>query len=407
MKSNKINVFFSTLNFVLCFVGYPLATALFLPNTSDIENVSMSVTVPYRAFALLIAILVIIINFKKSSGLWSIPLKVFLFFWGILILRIFYDVFFIDSHLIETSQLWLYIFGICLPSVFSVIKSYKFIDLENSFYLIISLTTLVLILSLFTNQNIFIESDERQDANLAFNTIQFGNFGASAIILGIFALLSLKLNLFKKFITTLIICIGFFCMLRSGSRGPVIQLVFVLSYLLFFKSGHLFKGALVLFVAIVLGIVFLEEILNFLGNISPLIEDRLRSAIYEGDTSDRDPLYKTAFDFFSESPIVGKQFAFFESDGTFLYSHNIILDSLMGLGIIGFTALIYFLGSSFKISNYLMINKYPNYWINLLLIQQIIYNMFSSAFYYNQLLSALLVFLFISFPEIKSKKYNL
>jgi len=54
MKYNKINTFLVTLNFVLMFIGYQLATSLFLPVSSDIEGISRTVTVPYRAFALLI-----------------------------------------------------------------------------------------------------------------------------------------------------------------------------------------------------------------------------------------------------------------------------------------------------------------------------------------------------------------
>ena len=50
-------------------------------------------------------------------------------------------------------------------------------------------------------------------------------------------------------------------------------------------------------------------------------------------------------------------------------------------------------------SYYLINTKNPNYWICLLLIQQIISNMVSSAIYYNQLLSVLLVFVFVNFRK--------
>jgi O-antigen ligase len=333
---------------------------------------------------------------------------VFLFFWGILIVRMFYDIYFaIDFKLTETSQLWLYVFGICLSAVFSIIVSYKYINLEKSFYWIFCITTLILVLSLFSNQALLFGSDERQDANLAFNTIQFGHFGTSATILGIFTLLRVNLTKFKKLIVVIIITLGLFCMLRAGSRGPVVALIFVLFFLLFSRGKNLFKGIISLSTAILLTVVLIEQILTFMRNISPVMEDRLRLAIYEGDTSNRDPLYELAFKYFLESPIIGKQFAFFDSDGSFLYSHNFIMDTLMGLGIVGFVAILYILFLTLKNSYYLIHKNDPHYWISLLLLHQIIYNMMSSAFYYNQLISVLFVILFLYYDTIKRNEIGI
>jgi peptidoglycan/LPS O-acetylase OafA/YrhL len=91
MLRSKINTFFSTLNFVLVFVGYQLATSLFLPVSSDMEGISRTVTVPYRAFALLISLLVILLNLKKRVGKTPLALKVLWVYWFALIICIFYD----------------------------------------------------------------------------------------------------------------------------------------------------------------------------------------------------------------------------------------------------------------------------------------------------------------------------
>lgn len=408
MSINKVNIFLSTLNFILCFVGYQLATSIFLPVSSDIASISLSVTVPYRAFAFFVSIIVIIINYKNHFRLYNVPLIAFLFFWGILIIRMFYDIYFgINFKLTETSQLWLYVFGICLPIVFSIIISFKYIDLDKSFFWIFCATALILVLSLFSNQALLFGSDERQDANLAFNTIQFGHFGTSATILGIFILIKKKLKVHLRLIVFLITILGLFCMLRAGSRGPVVALIFVLFFFLFSRGKNLFRSIISLSVAISLTIVLIEQILTFMRNISPIMEDRLRLAIYEGDTSNRDPLYELAIKSFLESPLIGKQFAFFDTDGTFVYTHNLILDTLMGLGIVGFVAIVYILFSAFKISYYLIRKNDSQYWLALLLLHQIIFNMMSSAFYYNQLMSALFVILFLYYRDIKLNQINL
>lgn len=406
-NNNRFNIHLSTLNFVLCFIGYQLATSLLLPVSSDIEGISRSVTIPYRAFALFVSLLVIMNNFRRPIGILPSALKVFLFFWGILVIRIYYDVYIrTDVDLNDTTQLWLYVFGICLPAVFSIIRSYKYIDLEIAFYWILGLTALILIISLFSNQALLVSSDElegRQEGNLAFNTIAFGHLGATTIILSIYILLKRKLNYVQQGLVITSILLSIFCLLRAGSRGPILALVVVLFFWLFSHGKNVFWGALILTIASVLLLVFLDQILELMGNISPTIEARLKSSIDEGDTSGRDPLYKEAFNAFLYSPLFGKQFAIFSTDGSFSYSHNIILDALMGLGIIGGSAIIFFIGAALKKSYYLIKKNDAHFWICLLLIQQIMFNMTSGAFYYNQLLSALLTFLFLY--RIRKKQF--
>src|SRR5690554_4933488 len=130
--TNRYNIFFSTLNFVLMFIGYQLATSLFLPVSSDIEGISRTVTVPYRAFALLVSLIVILLNYRNKIGQSHLAIKVLLFFWIALIIRIFYDTNVrFDINLKDTSQLWLYVFGIVLPAMYSVIKSYRAVDLKK------------------------------------------------------------------------------------------------------------------------------------------------------------------------------------------------------------------------------------------------------------------------------------
>jgi O-antigen ligase len=130
-------------------------------------------------------------------------------------------------------------------------------------------------------------------------------------------------------------------------------------------------------------------------------------AIYEGDTSGRDVLFSNAIKAFLDSPIIGKQFALFGPGGTFVYSHNIILDAFMGLGIFGGIAIIYFLTIAFKNAYKLIKINDNTIWINLILIQLIVSNLVSGAFYYDQLLSMLLVFQFMYFRKIKLQYKNL
>lgn len=405
----KINVFLSTLNFILFFIGFQFITSVLLPASSDVEGISRTITIPYRAFALLISLLVILINFRKTDNKQHISLKILLFYWAILIVRMVYDVFFrSDVHIKGTSQLWLYVFGICLPAIFSIIKSYKYINFEKSLNIILTLIATTLIFTLFTNQAMFIDTgaEHRQNANLALNTISFGHLGVTGIVLSMFVLIKKDLNILKKILVLLIIPIGIFCVLRAGSRGPLLALIAVIFFWYFSKQRNIIYSSYKLLVLFALVVVFIDQLLKFMGYISPVIEWRMRATLYEGDTGQRNPLYESAINAFKESPVWGKQFAIFYADGSFLYSHNIILDSLMGLGIIGGLAIIFVIISAFVKSYKLIKVNDAQFWIALILVQQIMTNMVSFSIYYNPLLSTLLAFVFVYSGQIENEKTN-
>ena len=84
-----------------------------------------------------------------------------------------------------------------------------------------------------------------------------------------------------------------------------------------------------------------------------------------------------------------------------------ILDALIGLGIIGGVVLILILFAGMKYSYMLIYYNNKHYWIGLLLIQQIVLNMVSGAIYFNQLLAVLLTFIFIKFGHARKKINNI
>ncbi|WP_080905246.1 O-antigen ligase [Parabacteroides sp. Marseille-P3160] len=406
MNQKKINTFFSTLNFVLFFVGYQLTTSLFLPISSDIEGVTRSVTIPYRAFTLLISLLVILLNIKEPFKEIGISLKVFLFYWLLLIIRIFYDTEIrTDIQLSGTSQLWLYIFGICLPAIFSIIRSYQEINLKKALVWIYTGVVITLLLSLFSNQTLFAETeDARLNANVGLQTIAYGHLGVMGIILSLFIFQKKNNSILTKIITLLVIFISIYATLRAGSRGPILALFAVILFWFFAHGKNVLLGILSLIIISGVTILFIDPILGFIGNIAPLLETRLRSAIFEGNITGRDLLYDEAWQIFFDHPILGGQFALFKPDGTFIYSHNLITDVFMGLGIIGGICMIYFLWKSALYSYRLIKNRDSIYWIGLVFIQQVIFNMVSGAFYYNQLLNALIPLILIYYRSTKTYK---
>lgn len=395
----KINVFFSTLSFVLCIVGYSLATTFFLPVSSNLESVSKSVTVPYRAFALCLMLLVIFLNFKKTIFPTNIPLIILMLYWFFLIIRIFSDIYLrTDYFFTDTSQLWLYIFGICLAGLYSTIKSFDHINTEKALYFVWVGVILMLTLTLFSNQALLSNTDNeyRVDANVALNTISYGNYGVLGLFLSIFILIKKDIKKYLKIIAVLSIVLCVYSVLRSGSRGPILGFLIVILFWFFSKGKNLKIGLLILALTFFVLYIIKDFILYLMGQIAPVIEVRLRESLEDGVDDGRSRLYNDAINIFLDHPLLGNQFAIFDGEGGYAYAHNLILDSAIALGVFGGIAMIYIILAALK-QCYKNIHYNKNYyWISLVLIQQISTLMVSGTFYQSQLLSVLLVFHFIT-----------
>ncbi|QDP85839.1 O-antigen ligase family protein [Chryseobacterium sp. SNU WT5] len=404
MNITKINVYLSTLSFVLCIIGYSLATTFFLPSSSDLESVSQSVTIPYRAFALCVMLLVVSLNIKRSVFPISLPLLVLILYWFFLIIRIFSDIYMrTDYFLTDTSQLWLYIFGICLAGLYSTIKSFDHINTEKAFYFVWAGVILMLTLTLFSNQALLTNTNNeyRVDANVALNTISYGNYGVLGLLLSIYILINKKVNKFWKIFAILSIILCVYSVLRSGSRGPILAFLLVVLFWFFSKGKNLKTGLVILALSFSVLYLLQDFILSLMGEISPVIEVRLRESLEGGVDDGRSRLYDDAINIFLNHPLFGHQFAIFDGQGGYAYAHNLILDSAMALGVLGALAMIYIIFSALKVcyKNIHYNKKY--YWVSLILLQQITILMVSGTFYQDQLLSVLLVFHFMADKKTK------
>lgn len=394
----KTNIFLSTLFLVLVIIGYPLITSVFLPTVSNTEGISQVVTIPYRAAVLLLMLVLITINIKKVVRPFPTPLAILIIYWILLVLRMVYDIFFrSDVYLVDTAQLWLYVFGICLAGIFTALKTYDSIDYEKSFKWVWWAFFFVLVMTLFSNQALLsnTDTDYRIDGNIALNTISFGNLGVTATFLTLYMFLEERPTKMLKVLGVILILISVYCILRAGSRGPILGATVVGLFWYFSKRKKVGIGLISLLLLTLILFLFQELILSLMGKISPVIEDRIRETLEGRGGNERNVLYETAISAFTDSPFVGKQFGIFDGFGTYAYSHNIILDSLMALGIIGGLMMFYILFSAIR-TCYINIQTNNDYWLSLILIQQISSSMVSGSFYQDQLLSVLLVIHFIS-----------
>ena len=370
LKYSQVNKFLCTANFVSIFIGFFLVTSVFLPaNTLD-DSLVRSVTLPYRAVMLCVAVLVVLFNFRRSeNSRFSVSFVAFLLFWMLLIVRLFYDHLRQVIDLGDTVMIWVYIFGICIPTILSLMVSIKVIDFQKAFWWILILTGVTFAFIILKNDALFglgAALIGRHQGNAAVSTISFGHFGVTALILSVYALYYKNSTILSKLALLAIILLGLFFIIRSGSRGPLLSLVAVGIFAYFARIRNLFVALVA--VAIVLFILTLafNYITEIIGSISPLLEARLRASSQEVGFGSRDRYYAAAIDLFLKSPVWGSQLLINFGDGSAPdYAHNILLDSLMATGILGTTLLLYFLFIGLYKSNNLYKMKHPEGWLAL------------------------------------------
>ena len=66
MNSKRFNFYITNLNIVNIIIGYTFFISLLMPLTSNQIGASQIITIPYRAFSLIISLLVIVINISQK-----------------------------------------------------------------------------------------------------------------------------------------------------------------------------------------------------------------------------------------------------------------------------------------------------------------------------------------------------
>jgi O-antigen ligase len=92
----------------------------------------------------------------------------------------------------------------------------------------------------------------------------------------------------------------------------------------------------------------------------------------------RNQSYAGAFTQFLESPLLGDSL---EERTSLFYPHNLILESLMSVGVIGTVPLLFVLIACFHRATKLIRIRSPHGWIALIFIQQLVASQFSGAIY--------------------------
>ncbi len=153
-----------------------------------------------------------------------------------------------------------------------------------------------------------------------------------------------------------ILTIGYILIVCT-KRGPILWLCVNLVICFYFTNRNKLKYAAII-VPISLVLYFnLETVLEWISYVAPSTSERIFESVYEGDTAHRFNLedqessnYILGFKQFLGSPVYGSYFRLISSDFMFrgVYPHNIFIEILMTMGLLGFVPFIILLKRAFN-----------------------------------------------------------
>lgn len=399
----KIKVVLANLNAILLFIGYTFYTSLIFGVEENIEADGIRVfSIFYRAFALLVALLVILLTFNYKR-LKNQNIKLFFLIWFLFSCRILFDLFIRDSEISQSNTNYLFqiIFGGFLIPTIAIYKSRDFLDLKIIFKFTLVALLFVVSKGVILNSLLALVG-VRANMNIAQSTLTFGSF-SGALFLYLFCIL--KSNNVKrkiKMLSFLLLPISIMGIVLAGSRGPLFGVFFTLLITNYSKnliSSIKFSIFIILFV-VIFGNIFISQVEYY----APLMYQRVYDTVVLLSLGGRESVFEEAITQMFENPFLGDWFLLDRSDRTSI-AHNALLQAGMSIGVFGLilNAYLYWilLKNSIKLIN---LNSIYSLW-GYLTIYYIIYSLTTGGaiFFKYDFNFAFLILLIIS---AKSSKLN-
>ena len=175
-------------------------------------------------------------------------------------------------------------------------------------------------------------------------------------------------QMLSKIVCSCIIAVEIYILLVYGKRGPILWSIMAIISFFVIKAQSI-KKYIVLGLVILTMYMLMDPILNVIKDTWPRSGAKLEAALKEGDTSGRldveDKKHSTFFiglENFSRSPIWGY---YFRLDTNYLpfrahYAHNVFIELLMTMGLLGFVPFMSLLFKAFRKSRFVFTHRYSN-----------------------------------------------
>lgn len=354
------------------FLGFELIS--YLPENLHVD--SRIVTIPFRALYVMICIIILIhLNWIKNVKLSNLYI-IIIIFWVYYFLRAVYDLLF-DPMPLKTSptDFLLFAFVLSLLPIFPFMLKINLNTLNRAKFVLFLFAIVVNVLGFLNNyQSLKDENVGRFLGNEILNPISYGQAGVVLVILCITYFFDQ--NILRKIFLIGLIAFGIANIALAASRGPMIQLAIVVLFFVLFNLKKIgYKNIILLFGALISIAIYFSDYLVFFDTVISRIEE---TGLNNGSgNEERYLFFKGALNQFLSNPFFGD---FIEERRFGGYPHNIILESLMVMGIIGGALFLYIYVSSIK--NALALIKIEiTSWIGLMLTMQLIAALTSGSLY--------------------------
>jgi O-antigen ligase len=389
----KIKENISTINILLIFIGFPLFTTLFLPNEYNSGLMTRAVTVPVRAFSLSVSIFVLLSGARKNiyiSPHVQLTILYLLLYIAYLFVYITVLATTVAAQFDNKNDYYLYAVGTVLLPVLSVIYGYNKINSDLFYWAAYLSLAVIATISIFTNHTIDGQLDIRNQGNVALNTIGYGQLGASLVLMSFYKIYYSNKKKYLVVPNILLLFVGIFVVLKSGSKSPIFSMIFALSVFLCSQGGSRLKNVLIMIIMCVCGYMLSDLIVGYIEYLSPVMFNRMNDLV-SGDLDLRDVLFQDAWKQFIDSPVLGNDFVLTSGFGVGWYPHNIILESFMSMGILGGSIIIALIVLSIKKSIKVIGYKDKNMIFALLYLQYLMLHMVSGSIYNGGILFVFMV----------------
>lgn len=363
----------------LSLFGYPLSAGIsellsINPKLSLISIIFRSITVSLSFFLILNLLYKKIIKNKRE-------LFILMILFGMYMLRLAYDLEIIGVVVYEGAPnfyLFFY-FTVALPSILILAHHHMFDSVDDFLYYFKPVLYLSLFLNLYFGFNGYLNSIingmimSRLETN-KLNPISLGHLSATILIYLIF----IKQYLKKKFhlIDNIALIGAFVGLIMSNSKNPILTLLLVILFAYYLQYGLQKKFYLAIFL-LLLSVVI--SYILFVNVFDINVFQRFSIMFSEDDESSMSRMssFKEGIEMFLSNPVFGKSFLL-PLGG---YPHNILIDLLMSLGLIGFSIFIYLSIKTFRAIILIQRMKQEFVIIGLLFIQYFIAAQTSGTFW--------------------------
>lgn len=367
----KINTFFC----VLLIVGFITISAFPAFLTLD----SHFITIPFRAIVLGLSLLIMANNFySKQINKFGKTEWFFVLFWIFYLVKAivsFQTYSFSPVVASKETETYLRIVGISfIPALAVLTIPTQEINYKKIFQFVYCILFVILFLNVLVGINH--DTQGRSSGFMSMYSISFGHLGVSLALFSIYSIFHEPFEQkYKQIIPILGVILGTYIMYTSGTRSPLIAYVLCVCFLFYVKNKLKYLYAF-LFLLIVGAIALVYFKPQYDGGQASSFLSRVTKMLVSGDSSGRGGLYEQGIKIFTENPIFGGRILYFDG----MYPHNIFLEVLMSLGIIGL--IIYFIffknciNFILKIKTF-SINHVEVIWVAVLWLQYFILSLFS------------------------------